>query len=79
MSGTSPANSSVSTTAVLGGGGGSGGGSSSNVGLSTDELYFPSELISIQDLKDEALTGELSQLIFILPFLTIPIIVLVIG
>ncbi|KAF4353135.1 hypothetical protein F8388_016980 [Cannabis sativa] len=50
MNSSSPANSSISTTATVGGGGGS-----SNAALSTDEFYFPSDLISIQDRKDEAM------------------------
>ncbi|KAH9704916.1 protein SAMBA [Citrus sinensis] len=48
MSSTSPANSSISTTPLVG------GGSSSN-NTATDEFHFPSDLISIQDRKDEAL------------------------
>ncbi|CAK7356087.1 unnamed protein product [Dovyalis caffra] len=47
MNSTSPANSSVSTTAIIGGG----GGSVSNVAL--DDFHFPSD--SIQDRKDEAM------------------------
>lgn len=50
MSSTSPANSSISTTPLVG------GGSSSN-NTATDEFHFPSDLISIQDRKDEALQG----------------------
>ncbi|KAK9187591.1 hypothetical protein WN944_018989 [Citrus x changshan-huyou] len=48
MNSTSPANSSISTTPLVG------GGSSSN-NTATDEFHFPSDLISIQDRKDEAL------------------------
>ncbi|KAJ4728639.1 Valine--tRNA ligase [Melia azedarach] len=48
MNSTSPANSSISTTAIVGG-----GGSSSN-NTATDEFHFPTDLISIQDRKDEA-------------------------
>ncbi|KAF5742703.1 hypothetical protein HS088_TW09G00755 [Tripterygium wilfordii] len=44
---TSPAHSSISTTAVVG------GGSTSNAAL--EDFHFPSDLISIQDRKDEAL------------------------
>ncbi|KAF3449381.1 hypothetical protein FNV43_RR10109 [Rhamnella rubrinervis] len=54
MNSSSPAHSSISTTAIVGGGGG-GGGSSSNAALSTEDFYFPSDLISIQDRKDEAM------------------------
>ncbi|CAL1399437.1 unnamed protein product [Linum trigynum] len=43
----SPAHSSVSTTAVVGG-----GGSSSSA---MEDFHFPSDLISIQDRKDEAM------------------------
>ncbi|GMN30501.1 hypothetical protein TIFTF001_002823 [Ficus carica] len=49
----SPANSSISTTAIAGGGGG--GGSGSNAALSSDDFYFPADLISFQDRKDDAL------------------------
>ncbi|KAL9406102.1 hypothetical protein Peur_003074 [Populus x canadensis] len=49
MNSTSPTNSSVSTTAIIGGG----GGSVSNAAL--DDFHFPSDLISIQDRKDEAM------------------------
>ncbi|KAL5551027.1 hypothetical protein UlMin_001203 [Ulmus minor] len=51
MNSSSPANSSISTTAIVGGG----GGSSGNAGVSTDDFYFPTDLISIQDRKDEAM------------------------
>ncbi|PON48272.1 valine-tRNA ligase [Parasponia andersonii] len=51
MNSSSPANSSISTTATVGGGGGGG----SNAALSTDDFYFPSDLVSIQDRKDEAM------------------------
>ena len=50
MNSTSPTNSSVSTTAIIGG-----GGSVSNAAL--DDFHFPSDLISIQDRKDEAMLG----------------------
>lgn len=53
MNSTSPANSSISTTAIVGG-----GGSSSN-NTATDEFHFPTDLISIQDRKDEASLGLL--------------------
>ncbi|KAH7576499.1 hypothetical protein JRO89_XS01G0086000 [Xanthoceras sorbifolium] len=59
MNSISPANSSISTTAI--GGGGGGGGSSSN-NTATDEFHFPSDLISIQDRKDEAMLGLKSDL-----------------
>ncbi|XP_052307568.1 protein SAMBA isoform X1 [Populus trichocarpa] len=49
MNSTSSANSSVSTAAIIGGG----GGSVNNVVL--DDFHFPSDLISIQDRKDEAM------------------------
>ncbi|KAI5594623.1 hypothetical protein BDE02_03G084700 [Populus trichocarpa] len=51
MNSTSSANSSVSTAAIIGGG----GGSVNNVVL--DDFHFPSDLISIQDRKDEAMLG----------------------
>ncbi|EXB66527.1 hypothetical protein L484_017765 [Morus notabilis] len=54
MNSTSPANSSISTTAIVGGGGG-GGGSGSNAAFSADDLYLPSDLISVQDRKDDAM------------------------
>lgn len=38
-----------------GGGGGGGGGSGSNAALSSDDFYFPADLISFQDRKDDAL------------------------
>ncbi|KDP30375.1 hypothetical protein JCGZ_17104 [Jatropha curcas] len=47
MNSTSPAHSSVSTTAI--GGGGSGG----NAAL--EDFHFPPDLISIQDRKEEAM------------------------
>ncbi|XP_039012638.1 protein SAMBA-like isoform X2 [Hibiscus syriacus] len=50
MNSSSPANSSISTTAIVGGGGASGG---TNAAL--DDFHFPSDLISIQDRKDEAM------------------------
>ncbi|XP_065877771.1 protein SAMBA [Euphorbia lathyris] len=53
MNSTSPAHSSVSTTAVVGGGGGGGGGSGSNATL--EDFHFPCDLISIQDRKEEAM------------------------
>ncbi|KAJ9141296.1 hypothetical protein P3X46_031844 [Hevea brasiliensis] len=46
MNSTSPAHSSVSTTAIVGGGG-------SNAAL--EDFHFPSDLISIQDRKEEAM------------------------
>ncbi|KAE8661886.1 putative Phosphatidylinositol-glycan biosynthesis class X protein [Hibiscus syriacus] len=52
MNSSSPANSSISTTAIVGGGGASGG---TNAAL--DDFHFPSDLISIQDRKDEATLG----------------------
>ncbi|KAE8055660.1 hypothetical protein FH972_012487 [Carpinus fangiana] len=48
MNSTSPAHSSISTTAIV-------GGSSSNAALSTEEFHIPPDLISIQERKDEAL------------------------
>ncbi|XP_007040662.2 PREDICTED: uncharacterized protein LOC18606794 isoform X1 [Theobroma cacao] len=48
MNSSSPANSSISTTAILGG-----GASTTNAGL--EDFHFPSDLISIQDRKDEAM------------------------
>ncbi|KAK9275935.1 hypothetical protein L1049_023209 [Liquidambar formosana] len=53
MNSSSPAHSSISTTAIAGGGGG--GSSSSNNAHNIEEFHFPSDLISIQDRKDEAL------------------------
>ncbi|XP_016736590.2 protein SAMBA isoform X2 [Gossypium hirsutum] len=50
MNSSSPANSSISTTAIVGGGGASGG---TNAAL--EDTHFPSDLISIQDRKDEAM------------------------
>jgi hypothetical protein len=50
MNSTSPAHSSISTTAIV-------GGSSSNAALSTEEFHIPPDLISIQERKDEALHG----------------------
>lgn len=70
-SSSSPAHSSISTTAVV-------GGSTSNAALSADDFQFPSDLISIQDRKEEAMLGEFSrpsvafnftQLIFPFPFI----------
>lgn len=58
MNSTSPANSSISTTAIVGGGGG-GGGSGSNAAFSADDLYLPSDLISVLDRKDDAMLGLL--------------------
>ncbi|KAM5573496.1 protein SAMBA [Rosa sericea] len=54
MSSSSPAHSSISTTAIAGerNGGSNGSGAAA---LSTDDFYFPSDLISIQDRKDEAM------------------------
>ncbi|XWS62189.1 hypothetical protein CRYUN_Cryun07bG0189500 [Craigia yunnanensis] len=49
MNSSSPANSSISTTAIVGGG----GASASNAAL--EDFHFPSDLISIQDRKDEAM------------------------
>ncbi|KAL4382907.1 hypothetical protein GQ457_15G008240 [Hibiscus cannabinus] len=49
MKSSSPANSSISTTAIVGGG----ASGSTNVGL--EDFHFPSDLISIQDRKDEAM------------------------
>ncbi|TXG54275.1 hypothetical protein EZV62_019531 [Acer yangbiense] len=60
MNSTSPASSSISTTAIVGGGGGGGGSSSNNT--ATDEYHFPSDLISIQDRKDEAMRALKSDL-----------------
>ncbi|PKI45590.1 hypothetical protein CRG98_033906 [Punica granatum] len=48
-----PAHSSVSTTAVV-------GGSTSNVALSAYYFQFSSDLISIQDPKEEAMLGDRS-------------------
>lgn len=59
MNSTSPANSSISTTAIVGGGGGGGGGGgSSSNNTVIDDFHFPSDLISIQDRKDEAMLGH---------------------
>ncbi|MED6219221.1 hypothetical protein PIB30_033834 [Stylosanthes scabra] len=49
----SPAHSSVSTTAVVGGGGGV--GSSSNAALSVDDFHFPFDSISTHERKDDAM------------------------
>ncbi|XP_043694720.1 protein SAMBA [Telopea speciosissima] len=57
MSSSSPAHSSVSAATSAGGGGGQ-GGSSSNAALASDDnssFHFPSDLISAQDRKEEAL------------------------
>ena len=51
MNSSSPANSSISTTAIVGGG----GASATNTNL--EDFHFPSDLISIQDRKDEAMLG----------------------
>lgn len=53
MSGSSPAHSSLSTTAFTG----ERNGGSNGAALSTDDFYFPSDLVSIQDRKDEAMIG----------------------
>ncbi|XP_021592653.1 protein SAMBA isoform X2 [Manihot esculenta] len=47
MNSTSPAHSSLSTTAIVG------GGSGSNAAF--EDFHFPSDLISIQDRKEEAM------------------------
>ncbi|XP_044466950.1 protein SAMBA [Mangifera indica] len=62
MNSTSPANSSISTTAIAGGGGGGWGGSSSNTTV-FGEFHFPSNLISIQDRKDETMLVLKSDLL----------------
>ncbi|KAI4328045.1 hypothetical protein L6164_020439 [Bauhinia variegata] len=51
MNSSSPAHSSLSTTAIAGGGGGGG----SNAALGVDNFHFPSDLISVQDRKEEAM------------------------
>jgi hypothetical protein len=61
MNSKSSANSSVSTAAIIGGG----GGSVNNVVL--DDFHFPSDLISIQDRKDEAMLGLFCSPFFV-PF-----------
>ncbi|KAB1216089.1 hypothetical protein CJ030_MR4G027175 [Morella rubra] len=48
MNSSSPAHSSLSTTAIV-------GGNSSNATLSTEEFHIPPDLISIHERKDEAL------------------------
>ncbi|BFG30960.1 uncharacterized protein Pyn_33666 [Prunus yedoensis var. nudiflora] len=53
MSSSSPAHSSISTTAIAGERGERNG--SSNPALSTDDFFFPIDLISIQDRKEEAM------------------------
>ncbi|XP_031248735.1 protein SAMBA-like [Pistacia vera] len=64
MNSTSPANSSISTTAIVGGGGGGGGGGgSSSNNTVIDDFHFPSDLISIQDRKDEAMLVLKSDLL----------------
>nr|DAD36590.1 TPA_asm: hypothetical protein HUJ06_007231 [Nelumbo nucifera] len=58
MSSSSPAHSSVSAATSVGGGGQ--GGSSSNAALVSDDnssFHFPTDLISPQDRKEEALLG----------------------
>ncbi|KAK5777418.1 hypothetical protein PVK06_045385 [Gossypium arboreum] len=50
MNSSSPANSSISTTAIVGGGGASG-----RTNAALEDSHFPSDLISIQDRKDEAM------------------------
>lgn len=57
MNSTSPAHSSLSTTAIVG------GGSGSNAAF--EDFHFPSDLISIQDRKEEAMLG----LFYAFPFL----------
>ncbi|KAI4314506.1 hypothetical protein L6164_027409 [Bauhinia variegata] len=52
MNSSSPTHSSLSTTAIVGGGGGGGG---SNSALGIDDFHFPSDLISVQDRKEEAM------------------------
>ncbi|XP_004136197.1 protein SAMBA isoform X1 [Cucumis sativus] len=51
----SPANSSVSTTAVA-------GRCSTNAALSLDDFRFPSNLISVPERKDEAMTALKSNI-----------------
>lgn len=56
----SPARSSISTTAIA--------GANVSSALIVDELHFPPDLISIQDRKDEALQGSYSTLfLFLFP------------
>ncbi|GMJ00240.1 SAMBA [Hibiscus trionum] len=49
MNSSSPANSSISTTAIVG------GGASGSTNAAMEDFHFPSDLISIQDRKDEAM------------------------
>ena len=57
MNSTSPANSSVSSTsAIVGGAVGGGGGSCG--GASSEDFHFPSDLLLVQDRKDEAMLGN---------------------
>lgn len=54
MNSSSPAHSSISTTAVVGGGG---VGGISNATASVDDFHFPYDHISTEERKDEAMLG----------------------
>lgn len=49
----SPARSSISTTAIVGA-----NATAAAASLAVDDYHFPADLISIQDRKDEALQGQ---------------------
>ncbi|WVZ11182.1 hypothetical protein V8G54_015712 [Vigna mungo] len=59
MNNSSPAHSSLSTTAVAGGGG---GGSGSNATVSVDDFIFPCDPMSSVERKDEAMSVLKSDL-----------------
>lgn len=56
MNSSSPAHSSISTTAVVGGG----VGGVSNAAVSLDDFHFPFDPISTEERKDEAMLGRLT-------------------
>jgi hypothetical protein len=58
MNSSSPAHSSISTTAVIGGG----VGGISTAAVSVDDFHFPYDHISMEERKDEAMLGYLSIL-----------------
>ena len=61
MNSSSPAHSSISTTAVVGGG----VGGMSNAAVSVDDFHFPYDHISTEERKDEAMLGWLFFVDFI--------------
>lgn len=62
MNNSSPAHSSLSTTAVVGGGG---GGSGSNATVSVDDFIFPCDPMSSVERKDEAMSGGFYSIYFL--------------